>query len=214
MTDRTKLIILVVGLVLIFHNNLAVCSDGKKSDSILVDLFSMRTMSANFSQVVLDAKAMQKITSSTGTMLFKKPNFIKWSYDKPINQVFLKKGTSFNVYDKDLMQLSEISSTFKQHTPIDFLIKDYQTFKAFYNVDNLNSVGNLSFVKISPLIRKSDYEKIIVTFKNSVINKIEIFYRIGRIIEIKFNMVQINLKLEDSDFELDISPNVEVEKIN
>ena len=83
-----------------------------------------------------------------------------------------------------------------------------------YNVDNLNSVGNLSFVKISPLIRKSDYEKIIVTFKNSVINKIEIFYRIGRIIEIKFNMVQINLKLEDSDFELDISPNVEVEKIN
>ena len=214
MTHRTKLVILVFGLALIFYNNLAMCSDQKKSDSILADLFSMRTMIANFSQVVLDAKAMQEIASSTGTVLFRKPNLIKWSYNKPINQVFLKKGNSFYVYDRDLMQLSEISSTFKEHTPIDFLIKDYQTFKAFYNVDNLNSVGNLSFVKISPLIRKSDYEKIIVTFKNSVINKIEIFYRIGRIIEIKFNMVQINSKLKDSDFELDIPPSVEVEKIN
>ena len=53
-------------------------------------------------------------------------------------------------------------------------VNNYPNYK-IYNVDNLNSVGNLSFVKISPLIRESDYEKIIVTFKNSVINKIEIF---------------------------------------
>ena len=214
MIHRTKLIIVVAGSAFIFRTISGVGFDGKESDSALVDLFSMRTMSANFSQVVFDAEDKREISSSAGTVLFRKPDLVKWSYDKPINQVFIKNKTSFSVYDRDLMQLSKINRYVDQDTPIDFLIKDYQTFKTFYDVDRLNNSGNLSFVKLSPLVEKSDYEKIIIVFKNSVINKIEIFYRIGRIIEIKFDMVQINLELNEGDFELDAPPNVEVEEIN
>ena len=214
MIHKTKLVIVVVGSAFIFCTHLAVGSETKESDSVLIDLFNVRTLSANFSQVVLDAKNKQEISSSTGTVLFRKPDLVKWSYDKPINQVFIKNRTSFYIYDRDLMQLSEINSYLKRDTPIDFLLKDYQTFKTFYDINKLESSASLSFVKITPLSKKSDYEKIIVVFENSVINKIEIFYRIGRIIEIKFDMVQTNLKLNETDFALDIPPNVEVEEIN
>ena len=141
MIHRTKLIIVVAGSAFIFRTISGVGFDGKESDSALVDLFSMRTMSANFSQVVFDAEDKREISSSAGTVLFRKPDLVKWSYDKPINQVFIKNKTSFSVYDRDLMQLSKINRYVDQDTPIDFLIKDYQTFKTFYDVDKLNNLS-------------------------------------------------------------------------
>ena len=47
-----------------------------------------------------------------------------------------------------------------------------------------------------------------------MLHKIKIFYRIGRIIEIKFDMVKVNLKLSESNFELDLPFNIDIEEIN
>ena len=116
-------------------------------------------MSATFSQVVLNAIDMRKISSSTGSVLFIKPDLIKWSYDEPISQIFIKNGSSLSVYDKDLRQLSKINQHFNQDIPIDFLRKDYHTLKKSYDINKLKGSNNLSVVKISPLIDNSDYEK-------------------------------------------------------
>ncbi len=171
-------------------------------------------MSANFSQVVLNSVDMQELSSSTGSVLFSKPDLIKWSYDEPISQIFIKRGSSLSVYDKDLKQLSKINHHLKQDTPINFLIKDYQTFKKFFSIDKFKNFNDLSFVEVSPLVDNSDYEKIIIEIKNAVLHKIKIFYRIGRIIEIKFDLVQVNLKLSESNFELDLPINTDIEEIN
>ena len=171
-------------------------------------------MSATFSQVVLNSIDMHKISSSTGSVLFSKPDLIKWSYDEPISQIFIKNGSSLSVYDKDLKQLSKINQHFNQDIPIDFLRKDYHTLKKSYDINKLKSSNNLSVVMISPLIDNSDYEKIIIEIKEAVLHKIKIFYRIGRIIEIKFDMVQVNLKLSESNFQLDLPYNTDIEEIN
>ena len=180
------------------------CSQKHDVDNILADLLTMQTMSANFSQVVFNSIDMQKVSSSTGSVLFSKPDLIKWSYDEPISQIFIKNGSSLSVYDRDLKQLSKINHHFNQDMPIDFLRKDYQTFKKFYDIDKLESSDDLSVFKISPLIDNSYYEKILIEIKDAVLHKIKIFYRIGRIIEIKFDMVKVNLKLSESNFELDL----------
>ena len=190
------------------------CSQKHDVDNILADLLTMQTMSANFSQVVFNSIDMQKVSSSTGSVLFSKPDLIKWSYDEPISQIFIKNGSSLSVYDRDLKQLSKINHHFNQDMPIDFLRKDYQTFKKFYDIDKLESSDDLSVFKISPLIDNSNYEKILIEIKDAVLHKIKIFYRIGRIIEIKFDMVQVNLKLSDSNFELDLPYNTDIEEIN
>ena len=98
--------------------------------------------------------------------------------------------------------------------PIDFLRKDYHQLKKLYDINKLKSSNDLSLVKISPLIDNSDYEKIIIEIKEAVLHKIKIFYRIGRIIEIKFDMVQVNLKLSESNFQLDLPYNTDIEEIN
>ena len=190
------------------------CSQKHDVDNILADLLTMQTMSANFSQVVFNSIDMQKVSSSTGSVLFSKPDLIKWSYDEPISQIFIKNGSSLSVYDRDLKQLSKINHHFNQDMPIDFLRKDYQTFKKFYDIDKLESSDDLSVFKISPLIDNSYYEKILIEIKDAVLHKIKIFYRIGRIIEIKFDMVQVNLKLSESNFELDLPYNTDIEEIN
>lgn len=190
------------------------CSQKHEVDNILADLLTMQTMSANFSQVVFNSIDMQKVSSSTGSVLFSKPDLIKWSYDEPISQIFIKNGSSLSVYDRDLKQLSKINHHFNQDMPIDFLRKDYQTFKKFYDIDKLESSDDLSVFKISPLIDNSYYEKILIEIKDAVLHKIKIFYRIGRIIEIKFDMVKVNLKLSESNFELDLPFNIDIEEIN
>lgn len=190
------------------------CSQKHDVDNILADLLTMQTMSANFSQVVFNSIDMQKVSSSTGSVLFSKPDLIKWSYDEPISQIFIKNGSSLSVYDRDLKQLSKINHHFNQDMPIDFLRKDYQTFKKFYDIDKLESSDDLSVFKISPLIDNSNYEKILIEIKDAVLHKIKIFYRIGRIIEIKFDMVKVNLKLSESNFELDLPFNIDIEEIN
>ena len=214
MTHRIKLTIVVVGFVSILCIRPTFCSQEHDVDDILADLLTMKTMSATFSQVVLNSIDMHKISSSTGSVLFSKPDLIKWSYDEPISQIFIKNGSSLSVYDKDLKQLSKINQHFNQDIPIDFLRKDYHTLKKSYDINKLKSSNNLSIVKISPLIDNSDYEKIIIEIKEAVLHKIKIFYRIGRIIEIKFDMVQVNLKLSESNFQLDLPYNTDIEEIN
>lgn len=214
MTHRIKLTIVIVGFASVLCIRPIFCFQENDVDNILADLLTMQTMSANFSQVVLNSIDMQKVSSSTGSVLFSKPDLIKWSYDEPISQIFIKNGSSLSVYDKDLKQLSKINRHFNQDLPIDFLRKDYQTFKKFYDIDKLESFKDLSLLKISPLIDNSDYEKILIEIKDGVLHKIKIFYRIGRIIEIKFDLVQVNLKLSESNFELDLPFNTDIEEIN
>ena len=90
MTHKIKLTIVVVGFVSILCIRQTFCSQEHDVDDILADLLTMKTMSANFSQVVLNSIDMQKISSSTGSVLFSKPDLIKWSYDEPISQIFIK----------------------------------------------------------------------------------------------------------------------------
>lgn len=214
MTHRIKLTIVLVGFASMLCIRPTFCSQKHDVDNILADLLTMQTMSANFSQVVFNSIDMQKVSSSTGSVLFSKPDLIKWSYDEPISQIFIKNGSSLSVYDRDLKQLSKINHHFNQDMPIDFLRKDYQTFKKFYDIDKLESSDDLSVFKISPLIDNSYYEKILIEIKDAVLHKIKIFYRIGRIIEIKFDMVKVNLKLSESNFELDLPFNIDIEEIN
>lgn len=213
-THRIKLTIVIVGFASILCIRETFCSQEQGVDDVLADLLTMQTMSANFSQVVLNSIDMQEVSSSTGSVLFSKPDLIKWSYDEPISQVFIKNGSSLSVYDKDLKQLSRLNHHFNQDIPIDFLTKDYQTLKKFYDIEKLKSSNDLSLVKISPLIDNTDYEKIKIEIKDAVLHKIKIFYRIGRIIEIKFDMVQVNLKLSESNFEFDLPFNTDIEEIN
>ena len=212
MTQRKQ--ILLLPLILSLYSQLALGYVEKEADKILLDALQMRTMSAVFFQTVSNIETGQELSSSSGKIVFSKPDFVKCSYDAPLNQIFIKNGALISVYDKDLMQLSKMSQSIAHGTPFDFLIRDYQIVKSFYKIDKLPDSGTSSIIKITPLDLESDYYQIILEIKETLINKIKIFYRIGRVIEIKFSEIQINLNLDEKEFQLELPSNIAIEEVN
>lgn len=206
--------ILILPFVYLLYAQIASGYVENESDKILLSVLKMRTMSASFSQTVSNIETGQELSSSSGQIVFSKPDLIKCSYDEPLNQIFIKNGDLISVYDKDLMQLSKMSQSIARLTPFDFLIRDYQTFKSSYKVEKLNNPGASSIIKITPVDLESDYYQIILEIKESLIKKIKIFYRIGRAIEIKFSEMQINLNLDKREFQLELPSNIAIEEVN
>src|SRR5512139_319696 len=61
--------------------------------------------SAQFTQIVYD-RSMRKLQETSGSMQFSRPGRIRWSYEKPYEQLIVGDGEKLWVYDKDLNQVT------------------------------------------------------------------------------------------------------------
>ena len=90
---------------------------------------------------------------------------------------------------------------------------DDRYLKTFYTIEKLNISDTVSRISLKPKNNISDYYQIIIELKDSLIHKIEIFYRIGRVIEINFEKVKVNLNFSKNEFDLDLPSNIAIEEI-
>ena len=61
--------------------------------------------SARFTQVVFD-RSGRKLQETSGSMQFARPGRIRWTYEKPYEQLIVGDGSKLWVYDKDLSQVT------------------------------------------------------------------------------------------------------------
>ena len=64
-----------------------------------------QTVRANFSQTLLDKNAL-RLQESSGTMLFKRPDKFRWTYEAPYQQLIVSDGSHVWFYDQDLNQVT------------------------------------------------------------------------------------------------------------
>ena len=92
--------IMYLGLLLCTHT---LCA-ASPSEALQTKLNALRTMSANFSQVV---KAKQReISRSSGTMALARPGRFRWQTIKPMEQLVVADSKHLWIYDVDLEQVS------------------------------------------------------------------------------------------------------------
>lgn len=189
---------------------------GNQSDdagAMLLDALNINTMTATFSQVVRNIETSKEVSVSSGRMSFAKPNLLKWAYDEPINQIFIKKNQIIYMFDKDLLQLSKLNQSSSKKTPFDFMTLDYRDLKTFYTIEKINISDTVSGLSLKPKNEISDHYQVIIVLKDKLIHQIEIFYRIGRVIEINFEKVKVNLTFSKNEFDLDLPSNIAIEEI-
>jgi outer membrane lipoprotein carrier protein len=72
----------------------------------LADFFNdLKTMSADFSQVVVDGNN-REIQSASGRMWIKRPGMFRWDYMEPYQQQLVADGERLWSYDRDLEQVT------------------------------------------------------------------------------------------------------------
>jgi outer membrane lipoprotein carrier protein len=81
-----------------------------------------RTMRAHFEQTV-ESPTLAGSLEASGTVLFQKPNEMRWTYDEPDPQVIVGDGTDLWIYQPDLQQVirTPLSKAFQSRTPLTFL---------------------------------------------------------------------------------------------
>ena len=74
------------------------------SETLQTKLNALRTMSANFDQVVKAKR--REISRSSGTMALARPGRFRWQTKQPMAQLVVADGTRLWIYDVDLEQVS------------------------------------------------------------------------------------------------------------
>ena len=168
-------------------------------------LTKTESMRANFEHEQISNSG--KTVVFKGSIVFRRPDRLKWQVKEPYNQLQLVRGNQFLVYDPDLEQVivKELDSTFSS-TPAgllfasgpearDFLKEQYEIYEA-PNKDSLNWVLALprfgkeegsSALEVG-LNDKAEIERLITT---------DIFGKSSTII---FSNVSTNFFVKDSEF--------------
>lgn len=81
-----------------------------------------RTMRARFTQTV-ESPTLAGALEASGTVLFAKPNKMRWTYAAPDPQVIVGDGTDLWIYQPDLQQVirTPLARAFESRTPLTFL---------------------------------------------------------------------------------------------
>ena len=206
--SRKLKIIFIICLLGVFQN---LAAGGKvafvKTGSILLfeALSQTKTMRANFKQQQISNSG--KSLTFTGTLVFRRPDRLKWEVKKPYAQLQLVRGEQFLVYDPDLEQVvtQNLEKTFKT-TPAGLLFASGPEaegfFKNKFEIFEAPSTDSLKWVLALPkkkgdlgggaleigLDEKAQIKKIITT---------DIF---GKSSTITFSDVSINSQVKDSAF--------------
>lgn len=162
-------------------------------------LKDVKTLKANFTQVVLDAN-LKQMKQSTGTLLIKRPDRFRWDYAKPDAETVVADGKHLWLYDVPLQQVTvkSLGETLAA-SPAVLLAGSNDVDKSFTVTDQGQKDG-LAWVALTPKVKDSDFESVRLGFKGEDVAEMDLKDNLGNTTRISFDHVQRNPEISDDSF--------------
>ncbi|MFC4893086.1 outer membrane lipoprotein chaperone LolA [Pseudofrancisella aestuarii] len=187
---------IVILILLIFSINIGLAQSS--TESLIYKIQNIHSMSANFSQTLIDGQNNSNITSQ-GSMFLEKPSFFNWTTTSPNNQEIISNGKSLWFYDADLEQLviKNLSNDIAQAPYLILLSKNSENldtlFKVKANKDN------------SYTLKPKDNDSIINNIKikfddNDNLRSLDISTSLHQYTKIEFSNVETNIEISKDKF--------------
>jgi len=170
------------------------------ADDLINKIKNIQSMSANFTQKLIDGQSDSNINSK-GTMSLKKPQFFRWITTSPNSQEIVSNGKKLWIYDGDLEQLiiKKVSNNISQFPYLILLSK---------NSDNLSKLFTIKEKTADTYELKPKNDEMInsITIKftdNGELDYLDISTSLNQYTQIKFSDVKDNsntIKTSDFDF--------------
>ena len=160
---------------------------------------STTSMRALFHQTVVDSKG-RKVQEVDGSMQLQRPGKFHWDYYKPYLQLIVGDGEKVWLYDPELNQVT-VRALDKAlgSSPAALLAGNKEIEKTFV-LKNEGVQDGLEWVSATPKNTESGFERVLLGFKEKLLQEMELHDNFGHITVIEFSKLERNPKLEAKSF--------------
>ena len=188
----------------------AEASEQQRSANKLSDLLSQtQTISGSFSQLTLDSTGTQ-LQEASGKMLLQRPGLFRWHTDPPLEQLLVSNGEKVWLYDPDLLQVTVQKMDQRlTHTPALLLSGDVSKISENFSITYKEGGPVIDFI-LTPTAKDTLFDTLRLSFRNGVINDMQLLDAVGQRTNILFMGVKVNEPVDASQFVFDAPAGVDV----
>jgi len=173
-------------------------------------LASVRTLTANFSQVVRSRDG-DIVDRASGTLSLSRPDRFRWDYQKPYVQTIVADGRNLWLYDSDLEQVTV--RPLEQglgSTPAMLLSGSGKVGDAFVSA-GVQLQGDWTWCRLRPKQEGSDFEQVSLALdKRGELAAMELRDKLGQSTVIEFGALRRNPPLDAALFKFQPPPGADV----
>jgi len=168
-----------------------------------------QTLSGRFSQLTLDGSGTQ-LQEASGEMALKRPGLLRWHTDAPMEQLLVSNGRKVWLYDPDLEQVTiQALDQRMTHTPALLLSGDVSKIRENFSISHQEGGSVVDFI-LKPKARDTLFDTLRLSFRDGVINDMQLIDSIGQRTNILFLGVKLNQPLDDAQFDFQAPPGADV----
>ncbi|MBB3103942.1 outer membrane lipoprotein chaperone LolA [Azomonas macrocytogenes] len=172
-------------------------------------LSQAETMTGRFSQLSLDGSGT-RLQETSGELVLKRPGQFRWHTDKPMEQLLVSNGEKVWLFDPDLEQVTIRKLDQRQtHTPALLLSGDVSTISQNFSVSH-KQTGEVIEFTLKPKAKDTLFDSLHLTFRNGVVNDMQLIDGVGQRTNILFSGIKMNQKLKADTFTFNIPPGTDV----
>ena len=168
-----------------------------------------QTINGRFSQLTLDGSGTQ-LQETSGDMALKRPGQFRWHTDAPMEQLLVSNGEQIWLYDPDLEQVTiQKMDQRLTHTPALLLSGDVSQIADSFDI-TLKEGGSVVDFILKPKAADSLFESLRLSFRNGVINDMQLIDNVGQRTNILFLGVKMNPPIPASQFTFEVPEGADV----
>ena len=185
-------------------------SEQQRAANKLSELLSQtQTISGTFSQLTLDSTGTQ-LQEASGQMVLQRPGLFRWHTDPPLEQLLVSNGEKVWLYDPDLLQVTVQKMDQRlTHTPALLLSGDVSQISENFTITYKEGGPVIDFI-LTPTAKDTLFDTLRLSFRNGVINDMQLLDAVGQRTNILFMGVKINEDIAANEFVFEAPAGVDV----
>jgi outer membrane lipoprotein carrier protein len=173
-------------------------------------LATLKTLSANFSQVVRNRDG-QVTDRASGTLSIARPDRFRWDYQEPYLQTIVADGKRLWLYDSDLQQVTVRALEQGLGSTPAMLLSGAGKVGDAFAAAGVETKGDWTWCRLTPQQDGSDFEQVSLAFtRGGELAAMELRDKLGQATVIEFGAVKRNLPLDDKLFRFEPPPGADV----
>ena len=202
----------MLSAALLLPVSIAQADDGEQQRAAnkLSELLShTQTITGTFSQLTLDSTGTQ-LQEASGQMVLQRPGLFRWHTDPPLEQLLISNGQKVWLYDPDLLQVTVQKMDQRlTHTPALLLSGDVSKISENFSITYKEGGSVIDFI-LTPTAKDTLFDTLRLSFRNGVINDMQLLDAVGQRTNILFMGVKVNEPVDASQFVFDAPAGVDV----
>lgn len=172
-------------------------------------LSQAQTLTARFSQLTLDGTGTQ-LQETAGDLSLKRPGLFRWHTDAPQEQLLISNGEKIWLFDPDLNQVTiQTMDQRLSHTPALLLSGDVSKISESFDITYKEGGSVVDFI-LKPKAKDSLFDNLRLSFRNGVINDMQLIDSAGQRTNILFLSVKMNQPVDAKQFTFQVPEGADV----